>query len=233
MSDHAVRVRAPSGWIDLAYIATGPQGAKGDKGDPGAPGQPVGAAGGDLAGSYPNPTIGAAKVTSGKIADRAVTSRAVLLDSQQIDGFSGTNVAVAAPASGSELGRNLASGTDWRLAYTPPVDCWWDVSYRVEVNKTVAGWAYIFLSLKVLNSAIPATATTPAYAAGSGIGRAITALYGPGGSEYGYVEMRRRVALTAGLPYALQPVLTYAATGWAMLVGGESIPSATGVAWAR
>lgn len=59
--------------VDPACV--GPKGDKGDKGDPGSDAQFNGAAaGGALSGTYPNPGLGDAAVTTAKIASGAVTT---------------------------------------------------------------------------------------------------------------------------------------------------------------
>jgi hypothetical protein len=105
------------------------------------------------------------------------------LAAQHIDG---TGTETAAPATGTEIGKS-GTGTDWRLTYTPLVDCWWDVTYNIgSIRKTVAGWAYCYMDLYLLagSAAIPAVPGMAGVAAGGFLARNINTAYGPGGSEY-------------------------------------------------
>jgi microcystin-dependent protein len=71
--------------------------------------------------------------------------RGVTIDEQAIDGLEGTYMT---PTVGvvQNVTRN-AAGLLFRVAYTPPVDCWWDVWAKAYVDQETAGYAYAQLQL--------------------------------------------------------------------------------------
>jgi DNA-binding beta-propeller fold protein YncE len=67
----------------------------------GGGGSPTGPAGGDLAGSFPNPTIGAKKVTAAKVADDTITAQQVAADAIGVSELADNAVDTAAVAAGA------------------------------------------------------------------------------------------------------------------------------------
>ena len=223
MAGNAVKVRAPSGWVDLAYVATGPQGVKGDTG----PGVAAGGSTGQLlrkksATSYDTEWATPTPESPGRLL--AVQR----VQSAQADIGIGI-------ASGQEFGLTAAGGTDFRLTYTPTVDAWWEVNYWVGqlYKSSGAGWTYGYGMLTNLGAAIPTVGGVPGFAPSAQMAQAITSsVYGVGGPQYETLHPIQRVLpLTAGQTYTVG-LLFYSTAAYAY-VSGRAYLFASGKAYSR
>lgn len=115
----------------------------------------------------------------------------------------GTVVALPNPAA--ELGR-AGAGTDFRLTCSPVYNCWWDIEYYIgEAFRTVDAWSYGIIDVYLLagSTAIVATGSHPAQAAGDILVRAINSAYGPTGPVYIQLIAKARIPVVAGGTYTV------------------------------
>lgn len=116
---------------------TGPTGGAGPKGDTGATGPSTGPAGGDLAGSYPDPLIGAGKVTPAKIGTTPTVS---VSDNRDQPG----NAPLRFGLENFDVSNMHAAGGD-STRLTAPIDGIYQVSAQIQWTADGDGGRFLYL----------------------------------------------------------------------------------------